>query len=90
MCDKLTQGDIHIAAFGEVSSGKSSLLNALMGEARFEVSPLHGMTRRSEIVRWREGETGGVHLIDTPGSTNLMVSNARIWRLKSLVAAIWS
>ena len=71
MCVKLTDGDIHIAAFGEVSSGKSSLLNALMGESRFEVSPLHGVTQRSEIVRWRESETGGVHLIDTPGINEL-------------------
>jgi GTP-binding protein Era len=71
MCNKLTEGDIHIAAFGEVSSGKSSLLNALMGEPRFEVSPLHGMTRHSEIVRWRESEAGGVHLIDTPGINEL-------------------
>jgi small GTP-binding protein len=71
MCDKLTDGDIHIAAFGEVSSGKSSLLNALLGEARFEVSPLHGMTQRSEIARWRESDSGGVHLIDTPGINEL-------------------
>jgi small GTP-binding protein len=71
MCDKVANGHLHIAAFGRVSTGKSSLLNALVGEQRFTVSPLHGATRRTEIAAWRESETGGVHLIDTPGIDEL-------------------
>lgn len=67
MLDKLEHGHLHIAAFGRVSTGKSSLLNALIGEDRFTVSPLHGETRRSAIEPWSEIEAGGVFLIDTPG-----------------------
>lgn len=67
MLDKLEHGHLHIAAFGRVSTGKSSLLNALIGEERFTVSPLHGETRRSAIEPWSEIEAGGVYLIDTPG-----------------------
>jgi len=67
MLDKLENGHLHIAVVGRVSTGKSSLLNALIGEQRFSVSPLHGETRQSAMTEWREVEAGGVFLIDTPG-----------------------
>jgi len=67
MLNKLEHGQLHIAAFGRVSTGKSSLLNALLGETRFTVSPLHGETRRADMHEWSEVDTGGVFLIDTPG-----------------------
>lgn len=67
MLDKLEHGHLHIAAFGRVSTGKSSLLNALIGSERFTVSPLHGETKASSIEPWSEIEAAGVYLIDTPG-----------------------
>ena len=67
MLDKLEHGHVHIAAFGRVGVGKSSLLNALLGSEAFSVSPLHGETRASAHGRWQQYESGGVFLIDTPG-----------------------
>ena len=67
MLDKLTHGHLHIAVLGRVSTGKSSLLNALIGTKTFDVSPLHGETRRSTMKNWDEIDVGGVYLIDTPG-----------------------
>jgi hypothetical protein len=67
MLDKLEHGHLHIAAFGRVSTGKSSLLNALIGQQRFTAGPLHGETLTSSIQAWTEIEAGGVYLIDTPG-----------------------
>jgi len=67
MLDKLEHGHLHLAAFGRVSTGKSSLLNALIGEDVFTVSPLHGETRYSSMQPWNEVQAGGVFLIDTPG-----------------------
>ncbi|MDE0754374.1 MAG: GTP-binding protein [Woeseiaceae bacterium] len=67
MLDKLQHGHLHIAVFGRVSTGKSSLLNALIGEQRFAVSPLHGETKKSSMQQWSEVEAAGVFLIDTPG-----------------------
>ena len=67
MLEKLEHGHIHLAAFGRVSTGKSSLLNALIGEDRFTVSPVHGETKQSSMQAWREEEAGGIYLIDTPG-----------------------
>ena len=67
MLDKLEHGHLHLAVFGRVSTGKSSLLNALIGRDAFAVSPLHGETRQSSMQPWSEVDAGGVFLIDTPG-----------------------
>ena len=67
MLEKLEHGHLHLAVFGRVSTGKSSLLNALIGKDAFAVSPLHGETRHSSMQPWDEVEAGGVFLIDTPG-----------------------
>ena len=67
MLDKLQHGHLHISVLGRVSTGKSSLLNALIGEQRFAASPLHGETRQSSMQQWSEVEAAGVFLIDTPG-----------------------
>jgi hypothetical protein len=67
MLDKIEHGHLHLSVFGRVSTGKSSLLNALIGEDRFSVSPIHGETRHSSMQAWNEVDTGGVFLIDTPG-----------------------
>jgi GTP-binding protein Era len=52
MLDKLDSMVVQIAAFGMVGRGKSSLLNALMGQQVFETGPLHGVTRTAERVSW--------------------------------------
>jgi len=67
MLEKLEHGHIHIAVLGRVSVGKSSVLNALIGERRFSTSALHGETKRSEMAHWNEQESGALFLIDTPG-----------------------
>jgi GTPase Era involved in 16S rRNA processing len=43
------------------------LLNTLIGQEKFAVSPLHGETKKSAMERWSEIEAAGVFLIDTPG-----------------------
>ncbi len=67
MLDKLEHGHLHIAVFGRVSVGKSSLLNALLGRPVFSVSVLHGETRSVNMQQWQEYSDGGIFLIDTPG-----------------------
>lgn len=67
MLERLQQGQIHIAAFGRVSVGKSALLNALLGETRFSTSPLHGETKATQKGHWQEVQAGNIYLIDTPG-----------------------
>jgi GTP-binding protein EngB required for normal cell division/uncharacterized protein (DUF697 family) len=67
MLEKLEHGHVHVAVLGRVGVGKSSLLNALLGERRFAVSPLHGETRSAARAGWSHFDAGGVFLIDTPG-----------------------
>jgi GTP-binding protein Era len=52
LLDKLEAEVIHIAAFGLVGRGKSSLLNALLGEPVFATGPTHGTTRTQQVAAW--------------------------------------
>lgn len=67
MLAKLEHGHLHVAVFGRVSVGKSSLLNALLNKPAFSVSVLHGETRSVNMQQWEEYADGGIFLIDTPG-----------------------
>lgn len=49
---KLEAAVIHIAVFGLVGRGKSSLLNALVGQPIFATGPIHGVTRQADRVSW--------------------------------------
>ncbi|MEN9263107.1 MAG: GTPase, partial [Gloeomargarita sp. GMQP_bins_44] len=42
---RLTQGLVQVVALGLVGRGKSSLLNALVGEPVFATGAVHGVTR---------------------------------------------
>ncbi|MGB7247825.1 MAG: GTP-binding protein [Phormidesmis sp.] len=50
---KLENQVVHIAVFGMVGRGKSSLLNALVGQPIFQTGPLHGVTRQAESILWQ-------------------------------------
>ncbi|HEY9908482.1 MAG TPA: GTP-binding protein, partial [Thermosynechococcaceae cyanobacterium] len=52
LMDKLDHQVVHIAVFGMVGRGKSSLLNALLGEPVFETGPIHGVTRDRQSANW--------------------------------------
>ncbi|HMF36679.1 MAG TPA: Era-like GTP-binding protein, partial [Isosphaeraceae bacterium] len=71
---KLDETTIEIAAFGMVSRGKSSVLNALLGRDIFEVGATHGTTITRSAQRWEQGARGSsgldqarLVLVDTPG-----------------------
>ncbi|MDG3004105.1 YcjF family protein [Paludisphaera mucosa] len=69
---KLDETTVEIVAFGMVSRGKSSVLNALLGRDLFEVGATHGTTVRRSTQEWAESGGGGfpearLILVDTPG-----------------------
>jgi small GTP-binding protein len=74
MLAKLERGEVRITAFGEVSTGKSSLLNAMIGKPVFTTGARHGVTTDLSEEDWaparREfkgiGESKLV-VVDTPG-----------------------
>ena len=53
MLDKLEQSVVQIAAFGMVGRGKSSLLNALVGQDIFPTGALHGVTTTIDRANWK-------------------------------------
>ncbi len=53
MLHKLEHTCVQIAAFGMVGRGKSSVLNALLGQPAFETGALHGVTRDMQIASWQ-------------------------------------
>lgn len=53
MLSRLEDSVIQIAVFGMVGKGKSSILNALIGQEIFVTGPLHGVTREIEQTNWR-------------------------------------
>jgi hypothetical protein len=61
---KLESNTVEIAAFGMVSRGKSSVLNALLGKEVFRTGSTHGTT----VARSAAGaEAARLVLVDTPG-----------------------
>lgn len=52
MLEKLERSVVHIAAFGMVGRGKSSLLNALIGQPVFQAGAIHGVTQTTHQATW--------------------------------------
>ncbi|NES81908.1 MAG: DUF697 domain-containing protein [Moorea sp. SIO1G6] len=53
LLEKLENTCIQIAAFGMVGRGKSSVLNALVGQPVFETGALHGVTQNAQTAHWQ-------------------------------------
>ncbi len=53
MQTKLEQQVVHIAVFGMVGRGKSSLLNALLGQEVFATGAVHGVTKTVQGAAWQ-------------------------------------
>lgn len=60
-------GEVHIAIYGEVSTGKSALVGALLPEARPHSDPRAGTTQAVHHHRWQSGGGDVVVLADLPG-----------------------
>ena len=52
LLDKLDRQVVQIAVFGMVGRGKSSLLNALLGQEVFETGAVHGVTQTVQTAQW--------------------------------------
>ncbi len=60
-------GQIHIALFGDISSGKSSLIRALLPDAQVEVNVTGGTTRELREYIWTSPAGDQLVLTDMPG-----------------------
>ncbi|MCA9262895.1 MAG: GTP-binding protein [Planctomycetales bacterium] len=74
MAEKLSSGRVEIVVFGEISTGKSALINALVGQEVTSVDVQGGWTKEAWHVDWQGSgyivhglSNSSVVLIDTPG-----------------------
>jgi small GTP-binding protein len=58
---------LEIVAFGTISSGKSSLLNALAGRPVFRTNVVGGTTSTRSEIPWAAAARDRIVLVDTPG-----------------------
>ncbi|NES75318.1 MULTISPECIES: GTP-binding protein [Okeania] len=79
MLEKLEKASVHIAVFGMVGRGKSSVLNALLGEKVFETGPIHGVTKTTEIKQWQLGKD---NLEETEPSSDTSLVSYRISQIE--------
>ena len=69
--ERKAAGTIHVSLFGEISSGKSSLIRALLPEARAEVSAVGGTTREISAYQWMSPGGDQLVLTDMPGTNEV-------------------
>lgn len=74
MYKKITTGRVEIVIFGEISTGKSAMINALIGKTVAEVDVQGGWTKQVWGTEWDGSghripglETSEIVLVDTPG-----------------------
>jgi len=64
-------GKIHVSFFGEISSGKSSLIRALLPDALLAIGAAGGTTREIASYRWRSQSGDELVLTDMPGTNQV-------------------
>jgi len=61
-------GAVHLCFFGEISTGKSSLIKALIPDADVDVDVVGGSTTAATHYRWRDDDGIEILLTDVPGT----------------------
>jgi len=64
-------GSVHLCFFGEISTGKSSLIKALVPEADVVIDAVGGSTMDIRHYRWRDDVGLQILLTDVPGTGGL-------------------
>jgi small GTP-binding protein len=65
--ERRAAGRIHVALFGDISSGKSSLIKALLPDAEISTAVTGGTTRDIETYTWTSPAGDELVLTDMPG-----------------------
>ena len=71
LASRQDSGSVHLCFFGEISTGKSSLIKALVPEADVVISAVGGSTIDIRHYRWRDAGGRQILLTDVPGSGGL-------------------
>ncbi len=68
LAKRQASGSIHLCFFGEISTGKSSLIKALVPAADVDVDVVGGSTTEVRHYRWRDEAGHQILLTDVPGT----------------------
>jgi predicted GTPase len=68
LASRQSSGSVHLCFFGEVSTGKSSLIKALVPEADVVIDAVAGSTTDIRHYRWRDDQGTQILLTDVPGT----------------------
>jgi len=60
-------GTVHVALFGDVSTGKSSIVKALLPDAKLEINVRGGSTQEIKEYTWKSTSGDQLTLTDLPG-----------------------
>jgi GTP-binding protein EngB required for normal cell division len=71
LASRQAAGSIHLCFFGEISTGKSSLIKALVPTADVVVDVVGGSTTEVRHYRWRSDSGHEILLTDVPGTGGL-------------------
>ena len=82
MLDKLEHSVVQIAAFGMVGRGKSSVLNAVVGQEIFPTGALHGVTRDINMANW---ELTPEQIANTPKNLQRLTISGELGRQIQLI-----
>ncbi len=77
-------GRIHVSFFGEISSGKSSLIKALLPDAELEICVRGGTTREVHEYHWVSDSGDELILTDMPGTNEVGVGLDEMARSEAL------
>lgn len=79
-------GELHIALYGQISAGKSSLVRALLPDASVQTDARGGTTRNVQRYAWQSAGGDSVYIADVPGFSGCDPGHAEIARDEALRA----
>lgn len=88
LASRQTEGTVHLCFFGEISTGKSSLIRALVPDADVAVDVVGGSTLDIRHYRWQNEGGGNILLTDVPGTGGLEQGLDEVARQEALRAQV--
>jgi GTP-binding protein EngB required for normal cell division len=88
LASRQKEGTVHLCFFGEISTGKSSLIRALVPDADVTIDVVGGSTLDIRHYRWQNDNGAVILLTDVPGTGGLEQGLDEVARQEALRAQV--